>query len=360
MQSTDEMLAAATAAHQAGHEEDAEARYLALLAREPEHDRALHNLGSLYRDQGRLPQALQYLEQALAAAPEHGQYWLSYIDCLHHAGQADTAREVMTVARSYGLDGDEADALQQRLSAAPHAAAGYCPVCGDQQAVFAPLPDFYREQSRIHGFQYFGQGEMISLDKYSCQRCMASDRERIYALWLDGELEQGRLSSSSKVLHFAPEPALSSKLRKQFPDYTTADFAMAGVDHKVDLQALPFADESYDLFLCSHVLEHVPSDDKAIQELYRITRKGGCGILVAPVIVGLEATVEDPAVNDAEGRWRLYGQDDHLRLYAHDDYVHKIRSHGFHLEELGEGHFGKAVFQSLGLTSTSILYVVRK
>ncbi|HEU0283314.1 MAG TPA: hypothetical protein VFQ99_05980, partial [Gallionella sp.] len=68
----------------------------------------------------------------------------------------------------------------------------------------------------------------------------------------------------------------------------------------------------------------------------------------------------DPSVKDAAGRWRLYGQDDHVRLYAHDDYVNKIRSHGFRLEELGEVHFGKDVFQSLGLTPTSILYVVSK
>ncbi len=81
---------------------------------------------------------------------------------------------------------------------------------------------------------------------------------------------------------------------------------------------------------------------------------------MAPIIVGLENTVEDPSVKDEAGRWRLYGQNDHVRLYAHDDYVNKIRSHGFRVEELGESYFGEDVFRSLGLKRTSILYVVSK
>lgn len=81
---------------------------------------------------------------------------------------------------------------------------------------------------------------------------------------------------------------------------------------------------------------------------------------MAPILMGLEKTLEDPSVKDEADRWRFYGQNDHLRLYAHGDYVNKIRSHGFRVEELGEGYFGKEVFRSLGLTRTSILYVVSK
>ena len=70
--------------------------------------------------------------------------------------------------------------------------------------------------------------------------------------------------------------------------------------------------------------------------------------------------MEDPSVKDEAGRWRLYGQNDHVRLYAHDDYVNKISRHGFGVEELGESYFGEDVFRSLGLKRTSILYVVSK
>lgn len=235
----------------------------------------------------------------------------------------------------------------------------WCPVCGNKQASFAPLPEFYRDNARLHGFAHFDKGEMLSIEAYTCTHCGASDRERLYALWIDQQIEKKYFSKGTRVIHFAPEAPLSKKL-KGFGifDYNTADLLMDGVDYKVDMMNMPFDDESFNFFICSHVLEHVESDDQAIKELYRITKPGGRGILMAPIIIGLEATVEDPSVEDEAGRWRLYGQNDHVRLYAHDDYVNKIRRHGFRVEELGERYFGEEVFRTLGLTRTSILYVV--
>lgn len=237
----------------------------------------------------------------------------------------------------------------------------FCPVCSKTDAGFLPLPAFYRENALRYGFEYFNNGEMLSLDAYACVNCGASDRERLYALWIDQQIKKSFFSKGARAIHFAPEATLSKKLKDlRFFDYKTADLFMDEVDYKVNIMDMPFVDESFNFFICSHVLEHVESDDQAIKELYRITERGGCGILMAPIIVGLEKTVEDPSVQDDAGRWRLYGQNDHVRLYAHGDYVTKIRNYGFHVEELGESYFGEEVFQSLGLTSTSILYVVSK
>ncbi|WP_081346601.1 class I SAM-dependent methyltransferase [Nitrosospira multiformis] len=202
---------------------------------------------------------------------------------------------------------------------------------------------------------------MTSHETYACTNCGASDRERLYALWIDQQIEKNFFPKSTHTIHIAPEAVLSGKLKSlDLFDYKTADLLMGAVDYKVDMMNMPFDDESFDFFICSHVLEHVENDSQAIKELYRITKPGGCGILMAPIIVGLEKTVEDPSVKDEAGRWRLYGQNDHVRLYAHDDYVHKIQSNGFHVEELGESYFGKKVFHSLGLKRTSILYVVSR
>ena len=237
----------------------------------------------------------------------------------------------------------------------------WCSVCGSKQASFTPLPEFYRENARLHGFAHFEKGEMLSLDAYTCTNCGASDRERIYALWIDRQIERKCFPKVTRVIHFAPEAALSVKLKSMDVfAYKTADLLMDHADFKVDMMDMPFDDESFDFFICSHVLEHVENDDQVIRELYRITKSGGCGILMAPIIMGLEKTVEDPSVKDEAGRWRLYGQNDHVRLYAHDDYVRKIRSHCFRVEELGESYFGEEIFRTLGLTRTSILYVVTK
>jgi SAM-dependent methyltransferase len=175
----------------------------------------------------------------------------------------------------------------------------WCPVCGSEQVSFAPLPEFYLDNARLHGFEYMEKAEMLSLDAYTCTHCGASDRERIYALWIDQQIEKKLFTKSTRAIHFAPEAALSGKLKGlALFNYKTADLLMEDVDYKVDMMDMPFDDESFDFFICSHVLEHVDSDDQAIKELYRIIKPGGCGILMAPIIVGLEKTVEDPSVKD--------------------------------------------------------------
>lgn len=237
----------------------------------------------------------------------------------------------------------------------------YCPVCGTKDTIYKPLPDYYRENSIKYGYIHFGRGEMTAVDTYSCSACGASDRERLYAYWIDKQIRSDFFYKGAKLLHFAPEAALSAKIKKSgFFNYQTADYSMAGVDYKIDIMCLPMKNEQYDFFICSHVLEHVENDNKAIQELYRITRKGGCGILMAPVIVGLDKTIEDLSATKESDRWRLYGQNDHVRLYSHNDYVKKISDGGFHVEQLGKDSFGERVFSSLGLKHTSILYVVHK
>ena len=65
---------------------------------------------------------------------------------------------------------------------------------------------------------------------------------------------------------------------------------MKGADHIVDLQHLPFSDNSYDFVFASHVLEHIPDDRKAISEIRRILRPNGVAML--PVPIYSEKTVE--------------------------------------------------------------------
>lgn len=239
--------------------------------------------------------------------------------------------------------------------------ACYCPVCNSYPTSFLPLSEYYVQQWQHFGFSYAEAGEMTPLDTYSCPVCGASDRERLYLLWIKQQIEQKRFAKGMSVLHFAPEEGLAKQLRNlAFFNYVSADLLMPNADFKEDITAMSFADAQFDFFICSHVLEHVDSDDKAISELYRILRKGGCGILMAPIIVGLDKTLEDTSITDVAERWRLFGQDDHIRLYAHNDYVNKIKQHGFSVAQLDMAYFGKSVFQSLGLKPTSILYIVTK
>jgi ubiquinone/menaquinone biosynthesis C-methylase UbiE len=127
------------------------------------------------------------------------------------------------------------------------------------------------------------------------------------------------------MLHFAPEPFFRHLFSLRFGRYETADFAMKGVDHTVDLRQLPFADATYDFVFASHVLEHIPDDDKAISEIRRVLKPNGIAILPVPVIG--EKTVEYPGPNPFEcDHVRAPGMDYFARYERYFRKVEKICS----------------------------------
>lgn len=95
-----------------------------------------------------------------------------------------------------------------------------------------------------------------------------------------------------KMLHFAPEGFLRKVFANQFGQYETADLEMNDVDHKVDLQKLPFDEATYDFVFASHVLEHIRNDRQAIAEIRRVLKPNGIAVLPVPLVA--EKTVEYP------------------------------------------------------------------
>jgi predicted SAM-dependent methyltransferase len=121
-----------------------------------------------------------------------------------------------------------------------------------------------------------------------------------------------------------------------------------------------YATGSVDMFLCSHVLEHVPNDRQAVRELFRILRPGGWGILMVPLHVALTETYENPAITSDAERWKHFGQNDHLRVYAKPDFFAKVKEAGFALDALDESVFGAEAFRRHGIHTRSVLYIVKK
>lgn len=158
--------------------------------------------------------------------------------------------------------------------------------------------------------------------------------ERHRLLWLYLKAETGLFKESLKVLHFAPEQAFYKRFRK-LPnlDYTTTDLNSPLADVKADICDLPFEDNTYDFILCNHVLEHIPDDTKAMEEIYRVLRPGGTAILQIPQDLSRETTFEDNTITSKKLRAKIFGQYDHVRIYGRD-YFDKLRSIGFKVEEV--------------------------
>jgi len=161
---------------------------------------------------------------------------------------------------------------------------------------------------------------------------LSLERHRLFWLYLKNETSF--FSEKHRVLHFAPEQAFYKRFKRMKNlDYTTTDLNSPLADVKADICALPFKDNDYDFIFCNHVLEHIPDDTTAMQELYRVLAPGGMAILQVPYEASRDITFEDDSITDSKERAKIFGQYDHVRVYGMD-YFDKLRSIGFNVEAI--------------------------
>ena len=173
-----------------------------------------------------------------------------------------------------------------------------------------------------------------------CTVCGSLERHRKQALYLNAFTDLFTTDKPLSVLHIAPEPCFSHLLRNRTNiNYVPADLNPsnrgASAENPItpaDLCALPFADESFDVIICSHVLEHIPTDDDAMDELHRVLSKDGMAILDVP-LRHAATTYEDWSITTDEGRAEAFGQYDHVRFYGRD-YFTKLGHAGLDAQEL--------------------------
>lgn len=185
--------------------------------------------------------------------------------------------------------------------------------------------------------------------------------ERHRQMWLYLQNETQFFTEKLKVLHIAPEQEFLRRFKKMDNlDYTSADLFSPIVDVKADILDLPFADNSFDVIICNHVLEHIVDDRKAMSELYRVMKPGGWGILQVPMKNSLEKTYEDFTITDPKERQKHFGQYDHVRWYGMD-YFDRLRSVGFQTEiNFYSQKFSESDTKKFGLNRNEILPVVSK
>ncbi len=159
---------------------------------------------------------------------------------------------------------------------------------------------------------------------------LSLERHRLFWLYLTNKTSF--FSEAQRVLHFAPEQAFLKRFRKlKHLQYTTTDLNSPIADVKADICDLPFEDHSFDFIICNHVLEHIPDDTTAMQELYRVLAPGGIAIIQVPYDRNREQTFEDDTITDRKERARIFGQYDHVRVYGMD-YFRKLAAVGFVVE----------------------------
>ena len=179
----------------------------------------------------------------------------------------------------------------------------FCPLCGWRGFRFEP----------------FGNRK-VRRDDAQCPICGSLERHRAAFLLLRDKITPGQ-----KVLHVAPEQLLIPWLVSLSSEYLNVDLYRPAMQ-RMDITATGLPDGSKTLVWCSHVLEHIPDDHKALAELFRILTPGG--LLVVQVPIKGDTTLEDPSVTTDEERLEKFLQEDHVRLYG-KDLIHRIGDGGF-------------------------------
>ncbi|MBA6157256.1 class I SAM-dependent methyltransferase [Tenacibaculum sp. S7007] len=182
--------------------------------------------------------------------------------------------------------------------------------------------------------KFLSYGYGIQRENALSPSTLSLERHRLLWLYLQNETDFFSTDKKLKVLHIAPEQCFLDIFRKQKNlDYITSDIESPIADVKADICDLPFKNNEFDVVFCNHVLEHIPDDTKAMQELYRVLKSGGFGIFQIPQDLNRETTFEDDTITDPKERAKIFGQYDHVRVYGRD-YFDKLRSIGFEVEEV--------------------------
>ena len=226
----------------------------------------------------------------------------------------------------------------------------HCVVCGQSFKKFAPHGKVgsHRPNAR-------------------CPDCGSLERHRLFWKYLTERTNYNQWRNVN-ILHFAPEKAFH-KIFSSLPDvnYIPCDFSPERYDFptgakvkKVDITAIPFQDNYFDVIICSHVLEHIHDDRRAMKELQRVMKPGGWGIFQVPIDYNRKETYEDFSITCPEGRLKAFGQWDHVRWYG-ADYKDRLANAGFVVSEDDYVKtFTKEELERYRFTDNELIYFCRK
>ncbi|GAP38212.1 class I SAM-dependent methyltransferase [Piscinibacter sakaiensis] len=324
--------------------------------------------GELLLQMAPLAQGIDALATAIAALPLEAaqrRQLAGLFDAMQDAAAADRVRRGPAGATAAASDADAATAALQASRAAAQAAtppaparapshprpaaaaddrpafARWCPCCRSGHAAFAPFGTPARDDAM-------------------CPSCGSLERHRLMQLYFEQRTDLFG-EQPLRVLHFAPEACFVRQLDgNPRIDYVSADLSAPNAKHRIDITDIPFADDSFDVVICSHVLEHIPDDHRAMRELRRVLRPSGWALLQVPIDPALQLTYEDPSITDPQERERLFGQVDHVRWYG-QDYAARLAENGFTVQrEDFHGSLPAAERERLGLMPGEDMYLCTK
>ena len=190
-----------------------------------------------------------------------------------------------------------------------------------------------------------------------CPFCGSLEITRLLLFYLRNKTNI--FSQKLSVLHFAPEFGLKSLFKKtKTLTYVNGDYNLANADQQIDAMDIPYPDETFDYVICSHVLEYVQDDFKAMQEIRRVLKPDGIALILSLVDWNNPQTRGTEAIRAAIKRFKLSSAYDSERFYG-TDFSDRLRNNGFQVEMIDYlSDFSEEVQQkySLGSRDDAVIF----
>lgn len=226
----------------------------------------------------------------------------------------------------------------------------YLPVYGDH---------WYLRQLNEYGPNYNFRDMTYNRKEYRCPYCNSIDRTRFIMMYVHKNF---RSKTGMNILYFAPTSSGIYFLKNKMQDFhiDTDDLYDKTTDYHYDIQNMEKVEDStYDLIICSHVLEHVADDRLALKELYRITKKNGQVLILVPLDLKKVWFDEENGLSEFEN-WKRFGQTDHVRRYTHDELIKRITEAGFQCRVYTNAEVGKKAVVQNAFNKNIRIYVAEK
>jgi SAM-dependent methyltransferase len=209
----------------------------------------------------------------------------------------------------------------------------YCPVC-ESRSIFLPYGVNQRPAAK-------------------CPKCASLERHRLSGLFFKKHTEIFK-PPLKKVLHIAPEPMLS----RQFSDCNYIEYLSADIQNQamvqMDITDIQYPDGSFDVIYCSHVLEYVSDDLKAMGEFMRVLKPGGWAVIQA--VINAEQTIQRKSYPEGAEQENLFGNAGHQRKFG-PDIVNRFKSAGFKVKVItGLGLCSKSELDRMRIKPSQNLY----
>lgn len=238
-----------------------------------------------------------------------------------------------------------------------------CYICG--RTFFSYLPvyvdSWYQEQVRNQGLNFNFCDRTYNRSEYRCPYCGSIDRTRFIMAYLHKKL---RTKRSMKVLYFAPPSSgvwyLRTKEHNLSVDTNDLYLYNRNIKFHYDIQNMQgINDNTYDVIICSHILEHVADDRRALKELYRVVKEKGIVLILVPLDLKKAWLDEENGLSESEN-WKRFGQTDHVRRYTNDEIIKRIKEAGFRCSVITRDDISKEIVRQNAFHKNIRIYLAEK